>query len=403
MKRGRSVSLLLLLCVAGVGGGGYWWWRSRKATTPAVQNQIVTAKRGNLVVTVSATGVVEPEFTVEIKSKASGTVASVKVVPGVQVEQKALLIEIDPIIERRKVIQAQADLTMAQAQRASLNSKLEYALAQLARDEALLKKGLVARETVDTERKDLAVLRGDLQVSAAQMLGKRNAYEEAKDRLSETKIYAPISGTILDRTVNPGQVITAGTTQGGGQTLLTLANLGRLFVKVKVDEADITKVLADQQVRVTSDALPGLFFAGKVLRVAPQGKVESSVTVFEVVVEVDAEGVKRLRPALTANVEIRVGEVKNALLVPRRAAQQQDGKTVVVLEGGSAQPVEIGLADDRQIEIKSGIAEGARVVVPGLARAKTDKTSSTLPPGMGGMGGGVGRGMGGGGGGGGRR
>ena len=389
MKR----TLIILVLVLGAGGGGYWWWKSRGKAEVQAPPKYAEAKRGNMQVTVSSTGTVEPEFIVEIKSKASGTLQTVTVQAGDQVKKGALLIEIDPIVERRKLTQAQAELSMAQAQRANVNSKLEFAQGQLTRDAALHAKGLVAREAVDQLRKDLAVLRGEIQVAGAQLQRARAGYEEAKDRLAETKIVAPMDATVLDRAVNPGQVITAGTAQGG-QTLLTLANLARLFVRVKVDEADVTKVAIGQQVHITADALPGRNFKGTVLRVAPQGKVESNVTVFEVIVEVNGEGLRLLRPMLSANVNIRVGEVKNALLVPRRAVQQQQGKSVVVLEGGATQPVQVGLADDQQIEIKSGLKDGARVLVPRAQRsqAKTGQQGGKVP-GLGGVGGGMGGGM----------
>jgi RND family efflux transporter MFP subunit len=383
-------TLLLLVVLALGGGGGVLWWRSRGTREEAPPPQSAEARRGNLAVEVTATGSVEPEYTVEIKSKASGTIQAIQVQAGDKVDKGALLIQIDPVVERRKLAQAEADLRMAQAQRSSGASKLEFGQAQLKRDEELHRKGLVAREAVDQLRKEVAVLQGDGQVAQAQVTRARASYEEAKDRLGETRLLAPMAGTILERSVNPGQVIMAGTNTGG-QTLLTLANLSRLFVRVKVDEADVAKVALGQKVRITADALPGQVFSGSVLRVAPQGRVESSVTVFEVVVEVGDEGRERLRPMLTANVVIRVGEVKGALLVPRRAVQQQEGRTVVMVEGQGPRPVEVGLSDDRLIEIRSGISEGTRVVVPG-ARKTTTKDPKT-----GGMGAvpGLGRGVGG--------
>jgi len=186
-------------------------------------------------------------------------------------------------------------------------------------------------------------------------------------------------------------VITAGTAQGG-QTLLTLADLSRLFIRVKVDEADVAKLRPGQSVAITADALLGQKFTGKVLRVAPQGKVESNVTVFEVVVEVGKEGLGHLRPMLTANVVIHVDDVKDALLLPRRAIQQRGAKYVVTVEGKGEQPVEVGLADDRQVQIKSGIEAGARVVVPAATRTKSPQGQKAggaggPPGGLGGMGG----------------
>jgi len=382
----KARTLILLVIVVG-GVAACLWWLSNGKKEAAPATQYVEAKRGDLVVEVTATGTVEPEFIVEIKSKASGTVKGVLVQVGSQVEKGALLVEIDPLTESRKLTQAHAELRMAQAQRGNVTSKLEYTRAQLARDEALHKKGLVAPDALDQLRKELAVLKGEIQVAEAQLLRARAAHAEVKDRLAETSIRAPITGTILERSVNPGTVVTAGTTTGG-QTLLTLADLSRLFVKVKVDEADVAKIAPEQKARVTSDALPGVVFLGKVLRVAPQGKVESSVTTFEVVVELTGKGRQKLRPMLTANVYIRTGEVKGAVLLPRRAVQQRSGRAVVIVDGKGPQRVKIGLADDQSVQILSGIEPGTRVVVPGVKSSGTAGRPRTggAVPGMGGVG-----------------
>ena len=393
MKKSGAKRAVVLAVVLGLGGGvgGYLYYRAKNKPEATAATQIVEAKRGNLTIQVSATGAVEPEFTVEIKSKASGTIQTVKVQAGDLVEKGALLIEIDPVVERRKLTQAEADLAVASANRGNNSSKLAHAEAQLKRDEELLAKGLVAREVIDQLKKEFAVLKGEALVSAAQITKARASVAEARDRLAETKILAPSAGTILDRTINPGQVITAGTAQGG-QTLLTLADLTRLFIRVKVDEADVAKLRPGQSVKITADALQGQSFSGTVLRVAPQGKVESNVTVFEVVVEVGKEGLGRLRPMLTANVVIRVDDVKDALLLPRRAVQQRGGKFYVKVEGKGEVPVEVGLADDRQIQIKSGLADGARVVVAAATRTRPPAGQQKAggvggPPGMGGVGG----------------
>ena len=395
MKRSGSKIAILVVVLGALGAaGGVYYYKSRSKPAAVEAAQVVEARRGSLTIEVSATGAVEPEYIVEIKSKASGTVQSVNVQAGDKVEKGALLIQIDPVVERRKLTQSEADLAVVQANRGSVATKLAHAETQLRRDEALNAKGLVAREALDQESKELAVLRGDAQVSAAQMAKARASLAEARDRLTETKIVAPMAGTILDRAVNPGQVITAGTAQGG-QTLLTLADLSRLFIRVKVDEADVARLKPGQTAKITADALPGEVFKGTVLRVAPQGKVESSVTVFEVVVQVGDEALGRLRPMLSANVVIHVDEVKDALLLPRRAVQQQGGKFAVDVEGKGRQPVEIGLADDRQIQIKSGLEAGARVVLPAGPRPKASTSRAggmSGPPGMSNLPGGAGMG-----------
>jgi HlyD family secretion protein len=358
--------------VAVTAGGLFYWHESARAKTDAPL-PTATARKGDLTLKVSATGTVEPEYTVEIKSKASGVVDKVTVQEGDQVSRGQLLIRIDPIVERRHVMQALADVQMAQAQVQSAGRKRDYAQSEMQREDTLLQKGLVSAAEADTQRKEAAVSRSDAQNSAAMLLRAREAYQEAKDRLDETEIKSPISGIVLERDVQPGMIVASGTTAvNGGTTLLKIADLGQLYVRVKVDEADVAKLAIGQPVQITADALPGKTFGGKVLRIAPQGKVDSNVTVFEVIVAADAEGSKALRPMMTANVDVLVAEHKDATLVPMRAVragEQKGGKLVTV--DGAARPVQVGLSDGKDVEILSGVTVGEQVALqPPRSQAK---------------------------------
>lgn len=368
----KRVKLWIVLVVLAGCGGGVWYYLTRvKTTKPAVVPTVTAVRRGDLKVFVSATGAVEPEFTVEIKSKASGQVRAIRVEVGDYVKKGALLVEIDPLTERRKLTQAVASLRMAEAKRGSTTLKLRYSRSRLKRDEALHKKGLVSRDAIDTLRKEAAVLAGDLQISNAEILKARSSHKEAKDRLTETKILAPIKGTVLTRSVQPGQMISSATSgASGGSTLLKIADLEQLFVRVKIDEADIAKLKAGQPAQITADALPGFSFKGEVLRIAPQGTVESNVTVFDVIVKVGPEDCKFLRPMLTANIEILTASAENALLVPRAAVRGRGKRSFVKLEDGTRQRVKLGLTSGKDVQVLSGLTNGARVIVPGPGATK---------------------------------
>jgi RND family efflux transporter MFP subunit len=364
----RSKWIITSVVVLGLGAGGFFWWNSSAKAKPAPQQEVVVAKKGDLVQWVKATGAVEPEFIVEVKSKASGAVQTVNAQEGDAVTKGTLLVAIDPILEKRKVLQAEAQVRIAQAGYANAASRRVFSLKQLERESGLLAKGLVSGESVDSSRKEAAVQEGEVRSAAAQIIRAKDELDEAKDRLSETKISAPISGIVLERGVQPGQIVASGTNAvNGGTTLLKIADLSRMFVRVKVDEADVARVMAGQNVKLTADALPGKAFDGKVQRVAPQGKVESNVTVFDVVVEVGAEGRKALKPAMTANVEIEVSAKKGVVLVPLRAVRQskQANGKVVTVEGEGQRNVTTGASDSKQIEIVAGLNDGERIVLPG--------------------------------------
>lgn len=369
----RTKWILSSLAVAGVATGGAFYWQSRAKATPTPAAETVAARRGDMLVLVKATGTVEPEYVVEVKSKASGVVEEVRFQEGDRVEKGALVVKIDPILERRKVTQAEAELRIAQAGLGQAQARRAFSLRQVERDSGLFKKGLVSAESVDVVRKEAAVQAGDVRGAAAQVLRVREQLQEAKDRLAETEIRASATGVVLERTVQPGQIVASGTNAvNGGTTLLKIADLSRLFVRVKVDEADVARVALGQKVTLSADALAGQRFDGKVLRVAPQGKMESNVTVFEVIVEIGEAGRKVLRPMMSANVEIEVSGKKNIVLVPLRAVRtsQKRGK-IVTVEGQGPRNVVTGIADAKEIEIVSGVQEGERVTLPDPAAKAT--------------------------------
>lgn len=360
-------------------GGVLYWWKGRSKGKKTAPPQLVAVKRGDLRVQVSATGVVEPEYIVEIKSKASGEVESVFVQEGELVAKGKLLVKIDPIVEKRRVNQAESEVRMCRARSAAAWSKRKYAAEQLKRDKALLKKGLVSGETVATLAKEEAVQRSEGLVADAQLAKAKEALKEAKDRLSETEIKSPVDGTILDREVQPGQMVASGTNSvSGGTTLLRIANLKQLYIRVKVDEADVAKLRRAQRAKITADALPDQAFEGNVLRIAPRGTVESNVTVFEVVIAVEGKGNELLKPQMSSNVDILIEERKNVLLVPQRALQRVSVKGVkgkrrkgyvVQLSNGKKQPVRVGRIVDGQAEIVEGLSESDTVQLP-ARRAK---------------------------------
>lgn len=351
------------------GGGGCA--KKKKAPAPSV----VAVKKGNLRAAVTATGLVEPEYVVAIKSQASGEVEEVFVQEGDLVAKGKPLVKINPIVETRRVNQAQSEVRMAKARASSAWLKYKWLKDQIKVQQDLLKKGLVPGSTLAELQKDLGMQSGEAVLANAQLAKAEEALKEAKDRLSETNIVAPITGTVIDREVQPGQVVSSGTSSvSGGTTLLQIANLTKLYITVKVDEADVTKLRKDQAAIITADALPGKRFKGQVLRIAPKGTVESNITVFEVVVAAGEEGSKALRPQMSANVEVVVVERRGVLLVPQRALElvgrdaNRRPEYVVRLADGTKRPVKVGLVEAGQAEILSGLEASESVQVPTVAK-----------------------------------
>lgn len=369
--------VLFTCCLAALGGAVLVLGGGCKKAEKKAGPTVVEVKRGNLRVAVSATGVVEPEYIVVIKSQASGEVEEVFVQEGDQVVKGAPLVKINPIVETRRVNQANSEVRMAKARSSSAWLKYKYIKNQITLQKELLKKGLVPGSTMADLEKDLGMQSAEGILADAQIAKAEEALKEAKDRLAETNIVAPISGTVIDREVQPGQVVTSGTNSvSGGNALLQIANLSKLFVTVKVDEADVAKLKRDQEAIITADGLPGKRFKGKILRISPKGTIESNVTVFEVVVAADEKGSQALRPQMSANVEVIVVEKRDVLIVPQRALErvgrdaQRNPQYIVRTADGKKQPVKVGLLEAGQAEILSGLSEKDKVQVPTVAAKK---------------------------------
>jgi len=300
--------------------------------------------------------------------------------------------------EREKLSEAQADLARVQAQRqVSLQAAaLNVAEAQkaLADAEEALAKAQAGGDALALAKARLAVRNAEVALAAAQkdraqldegpdattlaaaqadVDKKRLAVAEAEANLAATTLLAPFNGTVLQTHVTAGSTIAANT------PIVTVANLRALRVVASVDETTIRQVKAGQRAQIGFDALPGQTFRGEVLEVPLQGTLQGNVMVYEVPVSLTgAEGVPLL-VGMTANVQIQVGRVENALLVPAMALQRVSGKYQVLVPNTldptgepEAVPVEVGLSNGTYTQIVKGLNEGDQVIVQIAATQSTN-------------------------------
>ena len=213
-----------------------------------------------IIVSANASGTVQPDTTVEVKTRASGEVLEMRVETGQKVQRGTLLLRIDPRQLRNAVAQAQADLQAAQAQQTTTS-------AQQKRAEELFQGGAITAQ--DLENVQLASANARAAVVRARV-----ALENARIQLEDTDVRAPISGTIIEKGIERGSVIASATQNvGGGTTLLKMADLDLVQVTSQVDETDIGKVEKGQSATVTVDAYPNRPFDGTVLKIEPQAVV----------------------------------------------------------------------------------------------------------------------------------
>lgn len=281
-----------------------------------------------------------------------------------------------------------AEIALASAQEraktsmASLQKSLEQAIAQLEDAKANL-------DSVKANQAQIRLREKDVENAQASLVRAEVSLKSAQDRLADTIVTAPISGTILTKSVEEGQVISSSlqAIAGGGTPLVTMADLSRVYVKVDVDETQIGYVKPGQPVSITVDAYPDRTFEGVVLKIAPQGETIQNVTTFKVTTEIkNPSGI--LKPGMNATVEITVADKKGVLLVPNEAIREIRGRKFVipVVDGRPERPrmIETGVTDYEYAEVISGLSEGDVVMIGGFQKLKQDEQ---LPPFMRGSGG----------------
>jgi HlyD family secretion protein len=256
----------------------------------------------DIVVSVEAAGVIEALLTVEVKSKASGEILKIQGDTGDFVSQGTLLVQIDKRSPSNQLAQAEAELEAAKARRS-------IADAQSKRSKTLLSSRTI--NDVDYEKTILEFANAKAEVIRGQV-----AVENARIALDDADVKAPITGTIVERLVEKGQVISSPTMDvGGGTLLLKMADLSSVQVKALVDETDIGKIRSDQPVTVTVTAYPNQPFEGLVSKIEPQATEEQTVTTFSVLIILGNKG-GLLRPGMNADVEIRIAERRDTVAVP---------------------------------------------------------------------------------------
>lgn len=309
--------------------------RTRTAPTTAYVTQEVTT--GNLTVTVTATGNLEPRNQVETGSELSGTIRTVDVDVNDVVKEGQLLAALDTTRLKAQLVQAQSAVASAEARILQSDATLKEARANQAR---LLKvrelsdNKLPSQQDLDVAEAAVARAKGELAASRAAVAQARATRETIQTDLSKAEIRSPIDGVVLVRSIEPGQTVAA---SFQAPVLFTLAeDLSQMELHVSVDEADVGAVKVGQAASFTVDAYPTRVFDARITRIhmasnntrsagAALGQASTQATsstggvvTYETVLEVDNADLL-LRPGMTATAEIVTSSINGATLVPNAA------------------------------------------------------------------------------------
>ena len=390
--------------------------------------------RGDVTMTVTATGTLSAVTTVQVGSQVSGVISQLYADFNSHVKKGQLLAELDPTPFQQTVEQRQADLTKSQVEAA--NARITYD-----RQRRLTAAGLAAQADLDSAKTAY-------EGAQAQVAQSRASLSSAQTNLHYTKIVSPIDGVVVDRAYDVGQTVAA---SFQAPTLFQIAqDLTKMQVQADVDQSDIGRIQVGQFSRFTVDSYPDETFRGRISQIRLNATVSQNVVTYPVIIEVPNPD-EKLRPKMTANVTISVARVQNVLRIPngalrfrpegtketpatattgsasdqnrgmaqmaqrggagpagaagglgrgwRRGGGQQEKKqqTVYILDANKKpQPVQIrtGITDGRYTEVVEGTLKEGQDIIVGLATSKVESSGATgspfgggqRPPGGGGRG-----------------
>lgn len=392
MKRLPWIAGLCLLIAA-----GFAYYVRVDVSAAPTQLTFDTVSRGDVVVTVEATGTLQPLDTVQVGTQVSGTIATIGTDFNQIVKRGQVLATLDPAIYQSQIDQAKANVIRLQAEVERAEVQYEDAALRLKRAEQLAAEQLLAQQEVDTARSTARVAQTTLTGARAQLNQAQAALTQANVNLSHTVIKAPADGIVLNRAVEAGQTVSAGLQ---APTLFVIArDLRRLELQARVDESDIGGVKPGAPVIFTVDAYPRREFTGTVRLVQLQPQTVQNVVTYTTVIDVPNDD-ELLKPGMTSTVSIQIDRADNALKVPAAAVRfvptEQILKEFPAITSGTAGtagtsgtgakrsavwqlvdgrlhriPVRVGVSDGTQIAIGSDqLNEGASIVT-GVARSES--------------------------------
>lgn len=393
-RKGLYIGAAVALVVAGSAVG----LATLKGASPDVDpSRLATVERGTMVKSVVATGKVEPITKIEIKSKANGIIQVLNADVDVAVKEGDILVELDKEQLSAALRGAQANLMAARAQLEGAEAQLkknvveaegpdaEFARRAYDRATSLFAQRLIAQSALDdahglvdmadnrkhAAQSQLLVSQAKVAEARAQVAQAKAAADRAVEDVANATIRAPIHGTVLSRDVEVGSPVSSILNLGANATLvMTLGDIDRVFVRGKVDEADIGRVRLGQEARIRVETFKDKAFNGRVTQISPMGVEKDNVTNFEVRVSIDNPG-KELKANMTANAEIVLEEHADALIVPEAAVTYDAQKNAFVevvapgtKTGRKKTPVKIGVSNGTRIQIIEGLKQGDRVILP---------------------------------------
>lgn len=414
---GKYRRVLIWVCVLAAVGIGAYYYFAGEVSAP-VEYRTSDVEKRDMVLTIDATGTVEPEELVNVGARVSGEIVSFgkdnagkEVDYGSEISEGTVIALIDDEIQKSNLLQAEANLEKAKASQKQAQANLKVAEANLRQAERNWKraKALGVSEALSQASYDsylsaweqtsaqIDVARAQILQADAEVVSCEADVKLARRNLSYCVIKAPVDGVVIDRIVSVGQTVVS--SMNASSLFLIAKDLKRMEVWASVNEADIGSIFKGQDVEFTVDAFPGEKFLGKVNKVRLNATMSQNVVTYIVEVSTDNSNGKLL-PYLTANLSFIVKQSKGVLTVPNSAlrwvpdvsmlaegvsAEVPEGKRLVWVQApeNKVRPiaVTIGINDGAYSEVSSPeIKEGMKVITGGeIAKGKTTSQNPFMP------------------------
>lgn len=347
-------------------------------------------ENGDIMESITASGTINPLSTVSVGSQASGRIAEIYVDYNSVVKKGQLLALIDQENAKATVQQREAALEIAKAQVAVEENNIKYYKKALNRISKLNASKYSTEKDLEAAERDYDNSVAQLALEQAQVKQAQASLNSAQTELSYTEIKAPVDGIVISKSVEVGQTVAASFETP--EIFSVAEDLTKMQIEASVVEADIAKVKEGQKVRFTVDSYSDDYFYGTVTQVRNEATTTSNVVTYTVVIGIDNTDMK-LKPGMTANVEIITAEEKGVMLVPNQAlrfyiddsdnAKRYKDRGVWIIKNGHPErvTVKIGVSDDDNTQIlESALKIGDEVIVSKeLSAADTQKMKFRMP------------------------
>ncbi|HVE40340.1 MAG TPA: efflux RND transporter periplasmic adaptor subunit [Planctomycetota bacterium] len=307
-------AIVIVLLLAAAGGAGWWFWFH--GSDAPLKYRFAKVERGDIKVTVNATGTVQPYLLVQVGTQVTGTIQKLLVDFNSQVKKGDLVAQIDPAPFQAKVDQDKANLARAQADVIRVKAMAVQAEKELGRSRELQKKDLISGSELDAAVATYESSAAQVKVAEASVAQAQAALESSQVNLRYTTIVSPIDGVVISRNVDVGQTVAASLQ---APTIYVIADdMKKVQIQASVAEADIGRITETMNVSFTVDAHKDERFRGKVFQIRLSPTTVQNVVTYTVMIDAENPG-NKLLPGMTANVTFDIAQYRDVLKIPNAA------------------------------------------------------------------------------------